>query len=125
MEWDGLDLREGFKLLEDCYERLMEAIKDETVDPKEISSFVEEAEHIVVLLTNILQKSPIDEEAQLELIKAVKAKADAIIQVLHEEMETIAASYEQLKTGKRALNAYQPQPVGLGYSEGKFVDRKK
>ena len=73
---------------------------------KEISSFVEEAEHIVVLLTNILQKSPIDEEAQLELIKAVKAKADTIIQVLHEEMETVPLmSSLNRKKGSQRLSA--------------------
>ena len=125
MEWDGINLREGFKLLEDCYERLLKAIKDEGADPKEISSFVDEAEQIVVLLSTILQKKPIEEEAEFELMKAVKAKADAIIQLLHEEMETIAENYAQIKTGKQAINAYQPQSVGLGYSEGKFVDRKK
>ncbi len=125
MEWDGLSLREGFKLLEDCYDRLLKAIKDDEADPKEISSFAEEAEQIVVLLSNLLQKSAIEQEAELELIRAVKAKADAIIQLLHEEMEAIAESYAQIKTGQQAINAYQPPTVGLGYSEGKFVDRKK
>ncbi|NLY90586.1 MAG: hypothetical protein GX081_03140 [Firmicutes bacterium] len=125
MEWDGINLREGFKLLEDCYERLMKAIKDEGADHTVISSFVDEAEQIVVLLSNILKKSVIEEEVELELMRAVKAKADAIIQLLQEEMESIAESYAQIKTGQKAINAYQPPSVGLGYSEGKFVDRKK
>ncbi|HEY8391262.1 MAG TPA: hypothetical protein VIL83_00845 [Capillibacterium sp.] len=127
MEWDGINLREGVRLLEDCYERLMRAIKDEKGDHKEISSLVEEAEQIVVLLSNILQKPALEEEvdAEVELMRTVKAKADAIIQLLREEMEKIAKSYAQIKTGQQAISAYQPKRVGLGYGEGKFVDRKE
>ena len=58
-------------------------------------------------------------------VQTVKEKADAIIRLLHEEMGAIAEQYAQIKTGEQAINAYNPQPVGLGYSEGKFVDRKK
>ena len=125
MEWDGINLREGLHLLEDCYERLTKAIKDEEADPKEISSFVDEAEQIVVLIASILQKSPVKDEDEMEVMKAAKAKADAIVQLLQAEMGTIAEHYAQIKTGRQAINAYHPQPLGLGYSEGKFVDRKK
>ena len=125
MEWDGIDLSEGMKLLDDCYERLGQVIQDDESDPKEISAFVDEAEQIVVLITSILQKEPIREATELELMQAVKAKADAIVQLLQTEMKTITKQVEQISTGRQAINAYNPPPVGFGYSEGKFVDRKK
>jgi len=125
MEWDGIDLREGMKLLDDCYERLWQVIQDEESDPKEIPAFVDEAEQIVVLITSILQKEPNREATELELMQAVKARADAIVQLLQTEMKTITQQVGQISTGRQAINAYNPQPVGFGYSEGKFVDRKK
>jgi phosphoglycolate phosphatase-like HAD superfamily hydrolase len=124
MEWDGLELKDGLRLLENCYNRLAQAVKDDQADPKEITSLVEEAEQIVVLLDAILQRTPLEEEKE-QTIQTVKEKADAIIQLLNEEMGAIAEQYAQIKTGRQAIDAYYPQPVGLGYSEGKFVDRKE
>ena len=72
----------------------------------------------------ILQRTLLEEEKE-QTIQTVKEKADAIVQLLQEEMGAIAEQYAQIKTGRQAINAYYPQPVGLGYSEGKFVDRKK
>lgn len=124
MEWDGLELKDGLRLLENCYNRLAQAVKDDQADPKEITSLVEEAEQIVVLLDAILQRTPLEEEKE-QTIQTVKEKADAIIRLLNEEMGAIAEQYAQIKTGRQAIDAYYPQPVGLGYSEGKFVDRKE
>ncbi len=124
MEWDGLELKDGLRLLENCYNRLAQAVKDEQADPKEITSLVEEAEQIVVLLDAILQRTSLEEEKE-QTIQTVKEKADAIIRLLNEEMGAIAEQYAQIKTGRQAIDAYYPQPVGLGYSEGKFVDRKE
>ncbi len=124
MEWDGLELKDGLRLLENCYNRLAQAVKDEQADPKVITSLVDEAEQIVVLLNSILQRTLLEEEKE-QTIQTVKEKADAIVQLLQEEMGAIAEQYAQIKTGRQAINAYYPQPVGLGYSEGKFVDRKK
>lgn len=124
MEWDGLELKDGLRLLENCYNRLAQAVKDDQADPKEITSLVEEAEQIVVLLDAILQRTSLEEEKE-QTIQTVKEKADAIIQLLNEEMGAIAEQYAQIKTGRQAIDAYYPQPVGLGYSEGKFVDRKE
>ncbi len=124
MEWDGLELKDGLRLLENCYNRLAQAVKDEQADPKEITSLVEEAEQIVVLLDAILQRTPLEEEKE-QTIQTVKEKADAIIQLLNEEMGAMAEQYAQIKTGRQAIDAYYPQPVGLGYWEGKFVDRKE
>lgn len=124
MEWDGLELMDGLRLLENCYDRLAQVVKDEQADPKAIASLVEEAEQIVVLLNTILQRTPLEAE-DVHTVQAVKEKADAIVQLLHEEMEVVAAHYAQIKTGRQAIDAYNPPLVGLGYSEGKFVDSKK
>ncbi|NLM36670.1 MAG: hypothetical protein GX202_00905 [Firmicutes bacterium] len=124
MEWDGLGLMDGLRLLENCYNRLTQVVKDEHADPKVITSLVDEAEQIVVLLNSILQRTALEGEDE-ETLKTVKEKADAIVQLLHQEMETIAEQYAQLKTGRQAMDAYYSPPVGLGYSEGKFVDRKE
>ncbi|MBA2132295.1 hypothetical protein [Capillibacterium thermochitinicola] len=124
MEWDGLELMDGLRLLENCYDRLAQVVKDEQADPKVITSLVDEAEQIVVLLNSILQRTPLEGEKE-ETLKTVKEKADAIVQLLQQEMGTIAEKYAQIKTGRQAVDAYYPQPVGLGYSEGKFVDRKE
>ena len=40
MEWDGLELKDGLRLLENCYNRLAQAVKDDQADPKEITSLV-------------------------------------------------------------------------------------
>ncbi|NLC52922.1 MAG: hypothetical protein GX770_03025 [Firmicutes bacterium] len=124
MEWDGLELKDGLRLLENCYNRLAQIVKDEEADPQAITSLVDEAEQIVVLLNAILQRASVEGEKE-QNIQAVKEKADAIVQLLQEEMGTIAEQYAQIKTGRQAIDAYYPQPVGLGYSEGKFIDRKK
>lgn len=123
MEWDGLELKDGLKLLENCYNRLAQLIKDEQADPKEIASLVDEAEQIVVLLTSILPQTSLEEAS--DDLKAVKVKADALVALLQTEMETIAQQFAQISAGREAINAYNPQPVGFGYSEGKFVDRKR
>lgn len=126
MEWDGLGLKDGLRLLENCYNRLAEVVKDEQADPKAITSLVDEAEQIVVLLNSILQRTGMEEEADQETImETIKEKADAIVQLLQDEMGTIAQQYAQIRTGRQAIDAYYPQPVGLGYSEGRFVDNKK
>lgn len=125
MEWDGINLQEGFRLLEECYNQLVEAIKDDQADPRKIASLVDDAERIVELLTSIWQSSPIKEQGELELMKTVKVKADDIVQLLQKEMGHISESFKTLNTGRQALNAYGMPRIGMGYTEGKFVDRKK
>ncbi|NLW55513.1 MAG: hypothetical protein GX050_02635 [Firmicutes bacterium] len=125
MEWDGINLQEGFCLLEQCYNRLEDAIKDEQADPQEIAFLVDDAERIVQLLSRLLRSSPLKEEDEFELVQKVKVKAEAIVQLLREEMEYIFESFKSLNTGRQAINAYEGPRVGMGYTEGKFVDRKK
>ena len=122
MEWDGLALKDGLKLLENCYNQIAQLVKAEQTDPHKIALLVDEAEQIVVLLTSILPKTPLEEAA--EDLEAVKVKADALVELLQTEMETIAQQFAQISTGRQAMNAYNPQPVGFGYSEESLYCKK-
>ncbi len=125
MEWDGINLQEGFSLLEQCYNRLKDAIADEQADPQEIAFLVDDAERIVQLLSKLWQSSPHRTEDELGLMEKAKVKAEEIVRLLQQEMERITESFKSLSSGRQALNAYNSPRVGMGYTEGKFVDRKK
>ncbi|HBG17375.1 MAG TPA: hypothetical protein DDW93_11375 [Firmicutes bacterium] len=125
MEWDGINLREGLLVLEECYDQLVKVIKGDSGDPQKITVLVAEAEQIVDSLSFVIQSSGLENQDEVEMMKAIKIKADAIVNLLREEMDAIAELFKNITTGRQALNAYDIPPIGLGYTEGKFVDRKK
>lgn len=44
---------------------------------------------------------------------------------LERELEDIRDAMGQIRTGNKARRAYQTPRVGMGYTEGNFIDRKK
>ena len=122
---DGINLKKEYHLLEECYDQLNEVIKDDNADPRRITELVDESERIVKSLASKIESSGIKDQDEAEILQAIKIKADAIVNLLREEMASITELFLNLKTGRQALNAYDIPPIGLGYTEGKFVDRKK
>lgn len=125
MEADGMSIRERLLLLEECYDELVKTINDEEADPKRITDLVGEAEEIMGSLSHILESSEFEEQTEIEILEAIKAKADALVNLLRGEMDNIIALSKKLTTGRQAIDAYDSPLIGLGYTEGKFVDRKK
>lgn len=125
MEADGMSIRERLLLLEECYDELVKTINDEEADPKRITDLVGEAEEIMGSLSHILEYSEFGEQTEIEILEAIKAKADALVNLLRGEMDNIIALSKKLTTGRQAIGAYDSPLIGLGYTEGKFVDRKK
>ncbi len=122
---DGINLKKGYHLLEECYDQLAEVIRDNNADPRRITELVDESEQIIQLLASKIESSGIEVQEEVEILQAVKIKADAIVNLLREEMASIRELFINFQTGRQALNAYDLPQVGLGYTEGKFVDRKK
>lgn len=125
MEANGMSIRDKFLLLEKCYDELVKVIKAEEADPQRITDLVREAEEIMGSLSYTLKSSGIEDQVETEILEAIKTKADAIVNLLREEMDTIIALSKKITTGRQAMNAYDLPMIGLGYTEGKFIDRKK
>lgn len=125
MEVNGMNIRERLLLLEECYDELVKVINAEEADPQRITDLVGEAEEIVGSLSYVLESSEFEEQSEIESLEAIKTKADAIVNLLREEMDNIVALSKKITTGRQAINAYDLPMIGLGYTEGKFVDRKK
>lgn len=60
----------------------------------------------------------------LALIQAYKASLNAMNRV-QSEKEEIGCSLNQLKVNNKARQAYSSPAIGMGFTEGNFIDSKK
>lgn len=105
-----------------CYSQLTEAVQSETVSPEQIIALSDKAESIIAeIKKDSAYRATVKPEEALEL----KRQADGLIGLIKDEMNKLASQISKLKSGSRAVKGYQSAPVGMGYSEGKFMDIKK
>ena len=112
--------------LEACYDRLAAIVRDENADPQLITDLTAEAGRLIDLLNRDKSLVPAAQKVEeLQLLERLKSKVEEVESLCHKEMGRIKQNLGGLKRGKKAVNAYKPPAVGMGYSEGKFVDRKE
>lgn len=117
---------EALRKLEACYDRLVSIVQDDHADPQLITDLTAESDQLIDLINQ--DKQPVTAAHQGEerqLLESLKAKSEELETLFHKEMGRIKADLGGLKQGKKAVNAYKPPAVGMGYSEGKFVDKKE
>lgn len=124
--------RDHYLKLQDCYDRLEKEFSARNVDARRITELVEEADRIIKFLS--LNAAGQAGEAgtdgkstagEREILESLRKKARRLEELFKKEMAGIEEAISNLKTGRRAINAYHPPRVGMGYTEGKFVDRKE
>lgn len=117
---------EVLRNLETCYDRLAAIVRDENADPQLITDLTAEAGRLIDLLNRDKSLVPAAQKVEeLQLLERLKSKVEEVESLFHKEMDRIKQNLGGLKRGKKAVNAYKPPAVGMGYSEGKFVDRKE
>lgn len=117
---------EALHNLEACYDRLAAIVLDENADPQLITDLTAEASRLIDLINRDKPYVSAEHKAEeLQLLERLKIKAEEVENLFHQEMGRIKQNLGGLKRGKKAVNAYKPPAVGMGYSEGKFVDRKE
>jgi|GEM_PF-522568 len=127
-EANGESKLEALRSLEERYDRLAGIVQDENADPQLITDLSAEADAIVEFLKGRENSTEMDKasaRSEQELLQRLREKSQAVEELFGKELGRIKESLGGLKRGKKAVSAYGPPAVGMGYSEGKFVDRKK
>jgi hypothetical protein len=113
----------AFSELERCYGQLLQALNAPDSGPEQVMGLVDEATALIAGLP------PLPEAAdqigyRLRLVKLAD-QLQQVITATEVEKSKLYQAIRELKTGKQAIRSYCPPAVGMGFSEGKFVDRKK
>ncbi|HOP74674.1 MAG TPA: hypothetical protein PLC07_06410 [Bacillota bacterium] len=108
--------------LRTCYVQLAEAVQSETASPEYIVALSETADKII---DEIKKDSAFRAAVRPEEVLELKEQAEALIRLIKTEMEKRASHISNLQSGRRAVKGYHSLPVGMGISEGKFMDIKK
>jgi hypothetical protein len=112
----------AFQRLDFCYEQLLLVIAAAHSEPEQILKLVDEAAALIAGLTDYQGEMEARHWSQLEKLFC---KLQQVIEVTAEEKNKICRAMSNLKTGKQAIQSYRPPAVGMGYTEGKFLDQKK
>ena len=106
-----------------CYEKLLQITGEPQTSPDQVIELSDQAGAIIANLATLLQDQS---QTNIRLrLEPVFQKLLQIIQLVEKEKNKAYQSLMELKTGKRAVKSYAPPPVGMGYTEGKFLDQKK
>jgi hypothetical protein len=109
--------------LDYCYDQLLQVLTDARPEPEQILELAEETVALLARLTDYpVEKGEIEPRLQLENLFH---KLQQVIKVTVDEKDKIYQSMLKLKTSKRVFQSYRPPAVGMGYTEGKFLDQKK
>jgi hypothetical protein len=119
----GQPLEIVFTELEQCYGRLSQVMGNPAAEPGQIIELVAEAAALFARLPEQMQAAEHSEQRR-QLAKLADQLQQTITVTMTEKNKLHQAILE-LKIGKQAISSYRPPAVGLGYSEGKFLDQKK
>lgn len=120
---DQVELENEIQKLGLCYEKLLQIIGDPQTEPDQIIELCDQAGAKIANLVRLLHdQNQTDIRTRLE---PIFQKLLQIIPLVETEKNKAYQSLIELKTGKRAVKSYAPPPVGMGYTEGKFLDQKK
>lgn len=117
---------DALRKLEACYDRLVSIVQDDHADPQLITDLTTEADQLIDLINQDKQPvKTVHQGEERQLLASLKAKSGELETIFRKEMDRLKADLGGLKKGKKVVSAYKPPAVGMGYSEGKFVDRKE
>lgn len=108
----------------DNYQQLELALKDDDSDPEMIVSLIEQSETLFNQLKLKVETGEITLVDKEELTRSHQ-QSRQLIALINKEKGNILSQINALKSGKTALNAYQKPRLGMGYTEGKFLDNKQ
>jgi chromosome segregation ATPase len=112
-----------FQKLDLCYRKLLQAITDVQSDPEKITKLADEAAKLIVELAGTLPNlSETEQKSQLEWLFH---QLQQVIAVTEGAMSKLHQALRELNTGKQAIRSYRSPAVGIGYTEGTFLDQKK
>jgi hypothetical protein len=109
--------------LDFCYGQLLSVISDTQSEPEQILKLVDETTALIAGLVAELEKA--GELAPRMQLEKVSHKLQQVIAVAINGKNQVYQAIMELKTGKQVINSYRPPAVGMGYTEGKFLDQKK
>ncbi len=110
--------------IETCYEQLELMLANEKAEPEQIAELVFKSEQIFKQLTDEVKNLDLSEE-NLEKFQSLAVKLHQLMSKLTLEINKVNELILSLKKGKQVVTAYNTQPsVGMGFTEGKFIDRK-
>ena len=110
--------------MKSVYEQILE-----TSDGEEIINLLDVVISIQTELTPVLShylSSSLESKQRLQsaLSSAFQSAKDAQEYLEHEKVTAIDG-LRQIKTGNKARQAYLPPAIGMGYTEGNFIDSRK
>lgn len=116
--------QQSFADLNAAYQRLETLLEDPGVDLENLEAAVETTETCFARLTALVEHQGLDGLRRGDL-EELFGKVQEIIVGLNEENGKLRQVMLNLQSGKRAMKAYHSPRQGMGYTEGKFLDRKK
>ena len=116
--------RQGFDELSEAYQQLETLLADPEADPEAIEAAVQNTESCSAKLMVLVEHQGLDGLRRGDL-EELLGNVQAIIVSLNEESGKLRQVLLNLQSGKRAVKAYHSPRQGMGFTEGKFLDRKK
>lgn len=113
-----------WELLLNYYQELEALLEDENSDPEMITSLIEKSDQLIEKLKSMPQISN-EMVLTVELLAEISGQSQKLISLMNREKDKAMNQISILKSGKTAFNAYQKPRVGMGYTEGKFLDNRK
>jgi len=99
-------------------------------EPQDLAELTARAKAILVELDSLLASAAgsfsTDQVAEVEQsLTTLKQSAEAACTYLQNALKDTGEELARLKRGQKAHRAYQQPVVGMGFTEGSFVDSKK
>ncbi|HYH02948.1 MAG TPA: hypothetical protein VEC37_07585 [Bacillota bacterium] len=118
-----LEFENEVQKLDLYYEKLLRITGDPETEPDQVIELSDQASMTITNLAKLLQN-----QRQADIRPRLEQLYQKLLQVMRLVENEKNKAYQaliDLKTGKRAVKSYGPPPVGMGYTEGKFLDQKK
>jgi hypothetical protein len=112
--------------LQRVYREMEALVRDENFEPERMAALMDRSEELFGQLMEQAQSS-VDPPGAFFREKLVDAseQLNRLIALLRMEKEEVFQQINSLKNSRSALSAYQRPQIGMGYTEGKFLDNKK
>lgn len=113
-----------FEELREAYQQLEQVLEEPDAETAAIEAAVEHTESCSAKLMVLVEHQGLDGLRRGDL-EELLGNVQAIIVSLNEESGKLRQVMLNLQSGKRAVKAYHSPRQGMGFTEGKFLDRKK
>jgi hypothetical protein len=106
-----------------CYRKMLQSITDGESDPEKITELADEAVRLIEELTGTLPN--LSASARKSQLEWLYHQLQQVIAVTEGAKMKLFHALRELNTGKQAIRSYRSPAVGIGYTEGTFLDQKK